>query len=185
VIVTASLVLVVCGAPLAARAPDVARSLGDIGWAVSVVGTPASRAWLDEDAVAAVTGEHPHFDQRDADEPRRGPRPSAVVVCPMTMNSGSKLATGIMDTYAAGVMCEALATGTPITAVLMISNRLWGHPAWAGHVSALRSAGVRFADARSGREEQPAPVQSGTGPDVVSGFDPAELARTVGAPPAG
>lgn len=177
-----SLVLVVCGAPLTARAPDVARSLVDIGWDVSVVGTPASRAWLDEDAIAAVIGRRPHFDQRDADEPRRGPRPSAVVVCPMTMNSGSKLATGIMDTYAAGVMGEALATQTPVTAVLMISNRLWGHPAWAGHLSTLRGAGVRFADARSGRLAQPAPVQSGTGPEIVTEFDAMRFADTVGTP---
>jgi hypothetical protein len=33
-----------------------------------------------------------------------------------------------MDTYAAGVLCEALASRTPLTAVTMISEHLWPKP---------------------------------------------------------
>lgn len=179
---TAALTLVVCGAPLTTRTADVAGLLADIGWTVTVVGSPASRSWLDGDAVKAAIGRPVLFEQREADQ-ARGPRPSAVVACPLTLNSGSKAATGIMDTYATGVLCDALASRTPLTAVIMVSDRLWSHPAWAGHLGTLTAAGVRFVSPITGLVGAPEPVQSGTGPDVVARFDPGAVAREVGPPP--
>lgn len=178
---TAALTLVVCGAPLSSRTPDVAAALVGAGWTVTVVGSPASRSWLDLDAVQVVTGRPVLFEQRQASQ-IRGPRPDAVVACPLTLNSGSKAATGIMDTYATGVLCDALAVRLPLTAVVMVSDRLWGHPAWAEHLDTLAGAGVRFVSPLTGLAGKPEPVQSGTGDDVVAGFDPAALARAVGAP---
>ncbi len=180
---TAALTLVVCGAPLSERTSDVAAALAGAGWTVTVVGSPASRSWLDLDAVEAVTGRPVLFEQRQAGQ-ARGPRPVAVVVCPLTINSGSKAASGIMDTYATGVLCDALATRTPLTAVVMVSNRLWTHPAWGSHLATFTAAGARFVSPLTGLVGEPEPVQSGTGPDVVAGFDPAALARAVGAPAA-
>lgn len=87
-----------------------------------------------------------------------------------------------MDTYATGVLCDALATRIPLTVVTMISSRLWDHPAWVGHLKTYAAAGTRFVSPISGLVGKPEPVQSGTGPDVVAGFDPAALARAVGAP---
>ncbi len=43
-----SLALVVCAAPLARRAPDLAAALVDDGWGVTVVVTPAGSEWLDQ-----------------------------------------------------------------------------------------------------------------------------------------
>lgn len=177
-----ALTLVVCGAPLASRAPDVAAALGTNGWRVSVVASPASRPWLDVAAVEHVTGRPVLFEQRDAHEVR-GPRPAAVVACPLTMNTASKAATAIIDTYAAGVLVDALAVRTPLTLVVMVSNRLWPHPAWAGHLSMLTSGGARFVSPNTGLVGEPDPVQSGTSSDVVDAFDPAALARAVGGPP--
>jgi phosphopantothenoylcysteine synthetase/decarboxylase len=167
---------------MAARAHDVAQALVDVGWQVSVVASPAAREWLDESAVESAVGYRPAYEQRQVDQPRRGPRASAVVVCPLTLNSGSKAATGIMDTYATGVLCEALATRIPITAVVMVSNRLWGHPAWSGHLRTLGEAGTTFVSVNTGLAGEPDPVQSGTGPEVVGKFDPAALAQVVGPP---
>ncbi|WP_214401585.1 flavoprotein [Pseudonocardia lacus] len=175
------LTLVVCGAPLAARASDVAAALGAIGWTVTVVASPASQGWLDVDAIQVVTGRPVLFEQRDAHQ-ASGPRPAAVVACPLTMNTASKAGTAIMDTYAAGVLVDALAVGTPLTLVLMVSDRLWRHPAWLGHLATLGKAGARFVSPTTGLVSEPEPVRSGTGPEVVAGFDPAALARTVGAP---
>jgi len=180
--VTDALTLVVCGAPLAERAPDVAAALAGLGWTVTVVGSPASRSWLDLGAVQDVTGRPVLFEQRQAGEVR-GPRPDAVVACPLTMNSGSKAASAIMDTYATGVLCDALAAGLPLTIVPMVSDRLWSHPAWAGHLDTLAAAGARFVSPITGLAGKPEPVQSGTGPDVVAGFSPDALARVVGPPP--
>jgi Flavoprotein len=155
------LTLVVCGAPLAARAGEVADALS-VQWNVSVVATDPAGQWFDEPS------EHDR------------PRPDAVVACPLTFNTANKVAMGIMDTSAAGALCDALGAGAPVVAVPMVNNRLWGHPVWRPTLRTLSGAGVRFVDPQSGRIGDPAPVQSGTGPEVVAAFDPAWVVAAVG-----
>ncbi|HXV94796.1 MAG TPA: flavoprotein [Pseudonocardia sp.] len=176
-----ALTLVVCGAPLAARAADTTAALVEVGWRVTVVASPAGRSWLDAAAVERVTGRPVLFDPRQPDQPA-GERANAVVACPLTMNSGSKSATGVMDTYASGVLCDALAMRLPLTVVVIVSDRLWGHPAWAGHLRTFTAAGARFVHPATGVVGHPEPVVSGTGAVVVARFDPAALARAVGGP---
>lgn len=156
-----SLTLVVCGAPLAARAGEVADALRE-GWSVSVVATDAAGQWFPEPS------EHDR------------PRPRVVVACPLTFNTANKVAAGIMDTSAAGALCDALGAGVPVVVVPMVNNRLWGHPAWASTLRMLAGAGVRFVDPRSGLVDEPAPVQSGTAPEVVAAFDPAWVVAAIG-----
>jgi phosphopantothenoylcysteine synthetase/decarboxylase len=105
------------------------------------------------------------------------PRPERVVVCPLTFNTANKAAAGIMDSLAAGVLCDAIGAAVPIVAVPMVSSRLWGHPAWPNTLRALAGAGVRLVDPRSGGE--PGPVPSGTGLEVVAAFDPRWAAEAV------
>jgi hypothetical protein len=155
------LTLVVCGAPLAARAGEVADALS-VRWSVSVVATDAASQWFDE------RSEHDR------------PRPDAVVACPLTFNTANKVAAGIMDTSAAGALCDALGAGVPIVAVPMVNNRLWGHPVWASTLRTLSDAGVQSVNPQSGRVGDPAPVRSGTGPEVVAAFDPAWVVAAVG-----
>ncbi|SHM86571.1 flavoprotein [Cryptosporangium aurantiacum] len=169
------LALVACGAPLAARVHDVAAAAAELHWRVRVVATASAMNWVDAAAVERVTGFAPLVEQRRPGEPKRFPTPGRVVVCPGTFNSINKLATGIMDNYAAGLVCEALASGTPLTIVPMVSDALWGHPAWAGHLATLSSAGVTFVDVRTGRTGDPQPVDAGTGDDNARTFDPAWL----------
>ena len=108
------------------------------------------------------------------------PRPDLVVACPVTFNTANKVAAGIMDTSAAGVLCDALGAGVPVVAVPMVNNRLWGHAVWATTLRTFSGAGVRFVDPRSGQIGDPAPVQSGTGPEVVAAFDPTWVVAAVG-----
>jgi phosphopantothenoylcysteine synthetase/decarboxylase len=166
------LALVACGAPLAARVHDVARTAQDHGWRVRVVATASAMNWVNVAEVHRVTGHEPLVDQRRPGEPKRFPTPGRVVVCPATFNSINKLATGIMDNYAAGLVCEALASGTSLTIVPMVSDALWGHPAWETHLASLRRAGVTFVDPRSGRIGDPEPTDAGTGDAVARAFDP-------------
>jgi phosphopantothenoylcysteine synthetase/decarboxylase len=175
---------VVCAAPLAKRAPDLAGALTDDGWQVTVVATPSGGGWIDFARIEEVTGAPPVRDYRQPDEPKRGGQLQHLVVCPLTMNSGSKLALGIMDNYALGVLCEALAARTPITAVTMVNDRLWPHPRWSTNLELLRAAGVVFLDARTGRAGEPQPVRSGTGGDIVSGFDPGWVVAALRGQPA-
>jgi phosphopantothenoylcysteine synthetase/decarboxylase len=171
-VVTSTLALVVCGAPLAARAHEVAAAAVQAGWQVRVVATPAALAWIDEAQVVGITGGSVATTYRQPDQPKRGPRPTAVVVCPATFNTVNKLAAGVADNHAMGVLCEALGAGTPIVAVPMINNILWGHPALSRSLRDLASAGVTFVDVHTGRTDMLAAVRSGTGDQVVRAFDP-------------
>lgn len=170
--------LVVCAAPLAERAPDIAAALRDAGWTVSVVVTPSASGWVDHDQIEAVTGQPAAVDYRRPDEPKRGPRPTAVVACPGTFNTLNKLADGVSDTYALGVLNEALATGTPLVVMPIVNERLWGHPAWEPNLRLLGEAGVRLLDAHTG-EPSAQPVRSGTGADVAAAFQPSWLTAAV------
>jgi phosphopantothenoylcysteine synthetase/decarboxylase len=164
---------------MAERAGDLVATLVRVGWQVSVVVTPAAAARVDVDAVRRITGRGVAVNYRRPDEPKRGPRPATVVACPLTFNSLNKLASGISDTYALGVLNEALAAGTRIVAVPMVSDRLWPHPALSPNVDRLTAAGVTFIDPQTGKPVA-TPVRSGTGQKVADAFDPAWLVPRVG-----
>src|SRR5262245_58695378 len=92
--------LVVGGAPLTARTPDLLGALVGEGWQPVVVATPSASAWLDVDAVTRLVGEPPQDSFRAPDQPKRGVPPAAVVLCPATFNTVNKAAAGAADTYA-------------------------------------------------------------------------------------
>jgi phosphopantothenoylcysteine decarboxylase len=169
-----SVTLVVCGAPLALRAPDFVASLQGAGWQSRVVGTPASREWLDAAVIERLTGRPPQFDYRAPTLERRADPPAALVVCPATFNTLNKAVAGAMDTYALGQICEAIGMRLPTLVVPMVNDKLWGHPAWPTTLAALRSAGVRLVDIHTGQLGE-VPTKSGTGPEVMERFDPAWL----------
>ncbi|MGH3813914.1 MAG: flavoprotein [Pseudonocardiaceae bacterium] len=178
------LALVVCGAPLAARCHDVAARAVEAGWVVRVVATSSAMNWIDAAQVEEVTGFAVLVEQRRPGQAKRFPPPAQVVVCPATFNTVNKLAAGIMDNYAAGLLCEALASRTPITIAPMVSNRLWSHPAWQRNLDMLAAAGVRFVDIQTGHLGRPAAVRSGTGGDVIAAFDPAWVLAAASGQPA-
>jgi phosphopantothenoylcysteine synthetase/decarboxylase len=164
--------LVVCGAPLARRATDVARALVDAGWDLRVAVTPAANAWVEPaslEAEAAVRSAH-----RSPDEPKDRTRPDVVLVCPATFNTVNKLAVGIADTYAASALGEALGSGIPIAVVPMVNEKLWGHPAWEPNLATLSASGVTFLDPRTFAPHGAA-VPSGTGEEITEGFDVAAV----------
>jgi hypothetical protein len=64
----------------------------------------------------------------------------------------------------------------------MVSTKLWNHLAWQRNLDTLAEAGVDFIDVQTGRPGTPEPVESGTGDEVVTRFDPAWLLRPLDAP---
>jgi phosphopantothenoylcysteine synthetase/decarboxylase len=176
------LALVACGAPLAARVHDVAARAVQAGWMVHVVATPSAMNWIDVQRVEHATGFPVLTEQRQPRQAKRFPPPIQVIVCPATFNTVNKLAAGIADSYAAGLLCEALASQIPITIAPMVNNRLWPHPVWQHNLDTLTAAGVRFIDVQTGHIGQPSAVQSGTGGDVIAHFDPAWVLPPTGQP---
>ena len=164
--------LVVSGAPLAERSPEIAAGLVAAGWRVQAVTTPSAAGWVDDTVLAEAAGQPARAEHRPVDAARNRERPVVMVVAPITFNTVGKLAAGIADTYAHSLLCEALGDGVPILAVPMVNNRLWGHPAWARNVRLLSEAGVRWLSIHDGAVGEPQPVLSGTGDEVVKRFEP-------------
>jgi hypothetical protein len=159
--------VVVCGAPLAARANDLVKYAQLAGWDVSLVPTDAASGWLESGAVEAGSA------FQSPGTPKRR-RPDALLVCPLTFNSCSKWALGIADNRPLSLMCEALGAGIPTVAVPMVNESLWRHPAWLGHLEVLTEQGVVLVDPVTG-EPTPAPVRSGTGEQVAEEFEPQKV----------
>lgn len=166
--------LVVCGAPLAGRAVDLAEALAAAGSQVDLVGTPAATAWIDHDEAVARLGSAPRVDFRVPAQPKTSADPDTVLVCPASFNTVNKVAAGVADNYATALVCEAIGMRTPTLVAPMINNKLWGHPGLSSSFARLRDAGVRFLDIRTG-DQGLAPVESGTGDLLVRDFDPAWL----------
>lgn len=159
----ATITVVVCGAPLAARAAEVVDALRAAGRDVSVVRTAAAARWFPEPPRAPV----------------ERPRANQVVAFPLSFNTANKVALGVMDNAACGVLCDALGAGVPVTAVPMVNDRLWGHPVWATTLDTFACAGVRFVSPVDGRIGRAAPVRSGSGSEVVAAFDPAWVVTAI------
>jgi phosphopantothenoylcysteine synthetase/decarboxylase len=160
------LILVASGAPLASRVVDIVADVRRLGWSATVVATQSALPWIDEDTGYAV-----HVGFRRPDQPKRVPEPDAVVVCPATFNTINKIAYGISDNYATGVICEAIGRGLPVAVFPMISDRLWRHPARAASFEVLSRAGVAVRSIFDGTPDV-RPVVSGTGDAVVAAFRP-------------
>lgn len=105
--------------------------------------------------------------------PKR-PRPDALIVLPLTFNTGSKWALGMADNRPLSLLCETLGAGKPIIAVPLVNADLWGHPAWPTHLDTLTGAGVVMVDPATG-ERVARPVNSDDVDDLVRRFDPAWL----------
>lgn len=150
----ARLGIVVCGAPLASRAVDIATAAAKAGWDVALTLTGAAEQWAGSHDLPPV--------ERGCD---------ALAVCPLTFNSANKWAVGIADTSWLGVLNESLAAGLPIVAVPMVNETLWRHPAWDSTLARLSDAGVTLLDPATGYA-QARPVPHGSGERIAGAFDP-------------
>lgn len=133
---------VVTGAPPAKDVGALVDLARRGGWRVCVVATPDAERFLDGDALAAATG-YPVVSgwHRPGQAPRLPP-PDALVVAPASGNTLAKLAAGISDSFALGVLVEAVGRRAPLV-VAPFSNRAHlAHPAIVESVARLRSWGV-------------------------------------------
>ena len=169
--VTGHCTLVVCGAPLAGRATDMAAALVRAGWQLRVILTPAAEQWVQGAALEAATGAPAQTRLRAPGSPKP-PRAEAIAVVPMTFNSAGKLAHGIADTLAHSAMAEALGAGVPFVAVPMVNPSLAGHPAWGQNTRRLSAAGVTWVSVVDGTAGHPEPVLTERGAALVEAFDP-------------
>lgn len=119
------------------------------GWRVAVTLTPTAAEWLraagEFDALAGVTGLPVRDGPRLPAQERPHPPVDCYAVVPATANTVAKLALGIGDNQAVTQVCEGIGTdGVRVVVFPRVNAAHVRHPAWAGHLAALRGAGVRL-----------------------------------------
>jgi hypothetical protein len=136
------LYVVACGGRPAAELPGFVAAAQDGGWVVCVVATPDGLKFLDAGALREQTGFPVRSQYKRPDEPDVLPPADAFVVAPATFNTINKLAAGISDTLALGLLNEGIGLGRPVIAVPTPNTGLSRHPAFVASVRMLRAWGV-------------------------------------------
>jgi hypothetical protein len=136
------LYVIACGAPPAGDVTGFVRDAQADGWDACVIVTPDGAKFLEAGHLAELTGHPVRMHYKQPGEPDALPPPDAVVVAPATFNSLNKLAAGITDTLALGLVSEAVGLGLPVIAVAWAGAALTRHPALRRSVAALRAWGI-------------------------------------------
>jgi phosphopantothenoylcysteine synthetase/decarboxylase len=161
------LYVVVCGAGPAGEIGKLVDLAQADGWDVHLIATPAGRDFLDITALEALTGHAVRSAYRDPGQPRlRTPPADAIIVAPATYNTMCKLAYGIADNYALGVLAECIGIGVPVTVLPFINSALAGRRPLVAAVTVLREEGVRVLLGPDGFEPHP----PGHGGDRIASF---------------
>jgi hypothetical protein len=137
------------------------------GWSVAITATPTAARWLraggELPALEATTGLPVRTGAELPGGPRPHPRADLVVVAPASANTVAKLALGLADNQALTLAAQAVGdVRTPVIVFPRINAAHARHPAWPGHLAALRSAGV---DVVSGDEHWPLHEPGAAPPD--------------------
>ena len=117
------------------------------GFRVAVTLTPTAFGWLEAigeiERLEALTGLPVRSLPRLPSERSPHPRIDAYVVAPASANTVAKLALGISDNQALTLVNESMGA-VPVVVFPRVNAAHARHPAWEGHLEALRRAGVRL-----------------------------------------
>jgi Flavoprotein len=136
------LYLVTCGGPPATQLPDFVGFAQVQGWDVCVIATPDGAKFIDADRLARQTGHPVRVQYKQPDEPDVLPPPNAFIIAPATFNTVNKLAGGISDTLALGLVNEAVGMALPIVMAPWPNVYLARHPVFSRSVESLREWGL-------------------------------------------
>jgi phosphopantothenoylcysteine synthetase/decarboxylase len=152
------LYLIVCGGRPAGQLPEFVCFAQAQGWDVCVIATPDGTKFLDAARLAELTGHPVRSQYKDPDEPDVLPPANAFIIAPATFNTINKLAQGISDTLALGLLNEAVGLGLPMVAVPWPNVALYRHPVFQRSIATLQQWGVRVIldpDQLPGGDESP------------------------------
>jgi phosphopantothenoylcysteine synthetase/decarboxylase len=139
---TPVLYVIACGGPPAAQIGDFVRIAQDLGWDTAVIATPDGAKFLDTAWLTELTGHPVRVSYKQPGDPDVLPPATAMVVAPATFSTVNKLAAGISDTLALGLLNEAIGMGLPIIVVPWPNVHLARHPAFERSVADLRAWGL-------------------------------------------
>jgi phosphopantothenoylcysteine decarboxylase len=136
------LYLVVCAAPPAQAVSEPIALLQARGWTVCVIATPRAADWIDIAALAEQTSYPVRDEYQGPDDSEFLPRADAIAVAPATFNTVNKWVAGISDTFALGLLNEAIGLRLPIVVAPYAKSSLAAHPAYARSLQTLSEWGV-------------------------------------------
>lgn len=137
--------LIVTGASVARRTPEVLRALAPVAGRVLTLLTPGARRVISPRELALVPGHRiieSYFDA--AILPR--PAPGVVVISPCTFNTLNKLAAGITDNLALSIAAQAIGRRAPLVVAIAVNTPLWTHPRARESAATLRKWGCTVLD---------------------------------------
>ncbi|MBG0565898.1 flavoprotein [Actinoplanes aureus] len=138
--------LVTCAATPLRRIGELLDQLVAARWEVQVIATPAAATWPFLTGVRATTGRPVLHRMPLPDEPWPVTAAAAVLVAPATFNTINKVAAGVNDNLAVGVLNEHLGGPVPVVMAAHVKPELRAHPAFARSRRFLTEAGVVFTD---------------------------------------
>jgi phosphopantothenoylcysteine synthetase/decarboxylase len=136
------LYLIVCAAPPAQVISELVALLKKQGWTVCVIATPRAAGWIDTRELTDQTGYPVRHDYKQPDDPDVLPLADAIVVVPATFNTINKWVAGVSDTFALGLLNEAIGLKLPIIVVPYAKPSLAAHPAFKPNLETLSQWGV-------------------------------------------
>jgi phosphopantothenoylcysteine synthetase/decarboxylase len=111
-------------------------------WSVCVIATPRAAGWLDRPALREQTGYPVRDDYKRPGDPDVLPLADVIVVAPATFNTVNKWVAGISDTFALGLLNEAIGLSLPIILTPYAKHSLAAHPAFERNLRTLKEWGV-------------------------------------------
>jgi len=136
------LTIVVCGAGPASDVDRLVHLAHDQDWEVQIIATPSGLDFIDTDKLEALTGNAVRSEYRKPGEPRSA-KSDAFIVAPATYNTINKLAAGMSDTYALGVLAEAIGMALPVVILPFVNTALANREPFKRSVETLRSEGAK------------------------------------------
>jgi phosphopantothenoylcysteine synthetase/decarboxylase len=175
------LYVVVCGSPVAHRVGTLVQLAQQAGWDVCVVCTPDGRKFIDSVALGRLTGHPVRSAYKNPGDLDVLPDADAMIVAPATVNTVNKLAAGITDTLALGLVVEGWGKGVPVVVLPYTNSAMAAYPPFLASIERLRSWDFRVLFGPDVVDLH-AP-NSGAGEDLIEAF-PWHLALdALGSPP--
>jgi phosphopantothenoylcysteine synthetase/decarboxylase len=138
------LYVVICGSPAARDVYDFLEHAQDAGWRVCAVTTPMGEKFVDTQRLETLTGHPVRSSYKNPDDPDVLPPADAFVVAPASFNTVNKIAHGVSDTLAVGLVCEGLGHGRPVIVAPWFNRALARNGAYRRSLQHLRDDGVRL-----------------------------------------
>lgn len=134
--------IVVCAAPPAQAVGHLVQLLQEQNWAVCVIATPRAASWIDNTALEEQTGYPIRHDYKQPADPDSLPPADAMAVVPATFNTINKWVAGISDTFALGLLNEAVGLKVPVIVAPYAKPSLAAHPVFIQNMRKLSEWGV-------------------------------------------